>query len=67
MDIGWCMCHTTTSWAEGVLSVLSRVSKPAGFDRTRYACAGLGLTSRVVGTDPAFTRLCNTMVRKAYR
>lgn len=36
-------------------------------NRTRYATTGLGLTSRVVGTDPTFKRLSTDDARRAYR
>lgn len=62
-DIEWCESHTTTSWAEGVLADLCTVPKE---NRTRYATTGLGLTSRVVGTDPTFKRLSTDDARRAY-
>lgn len=34
--------------------------------RSRYATTGLGLTSRVVGTDPTFKRLDTSSARRAY-
>lgn len=35
--------------------------------RSRYATTGLGLTSRVVGTDPTFKRLDTISARKSYK
>ncbi|CAB1114514.1 GT20 [Ectocarpus sp. CCAP 1310/34] len=35
-------------------------------NRNRYATTGLGLTSRVVGTDPTFKRLDTNCARRAY-
>ncbi|CAM9614895.1 unnamed protein product, partial [Ectocarpus sp. 8 AP-2014] len=46
-----------------VLGVLTTVPKE---NRNRYATTGLGLTSRVVGTDPTFKRLDTNCARRAY-
>ncbi|CAM9119306.1 unnamed protein product [Ectocarpus fasciculatus] len=62
-DIEWCETNTTAQWAEDVLGVLTTVPKE---NRNRYATTGLGLTSRVVGTDPTFKRLDTNCARRAY-
>ncbi|CAM9138735.1 unnamed protein product, partial [Hapterophycus canaliculatus] len=62
-DAEWCESNTTAKWAEDVLGVLSMVPKE---NRSRYATTGLGLTSRVVGTDPTFKRLDTSCARRAY-
>eukprot|EP00903_Cladosiphon_okamuranus_P018856 g17344.t1 len=62
-DAEWCESNTTAKWAEDVLGVLTTVVKE---NRSRYATTGLGLTSRVVGTDPTFKRLDTNCARKAY-
>ncbi|CAM9390844.1 unnamed protein product, partial [Ectocarpus sp. 8 AP-2014] len=62
-DMEWCETNTTTQWAEDVLGVLTTVPKE---NRNRYATTGLGLTSRVVGTDPTFKRLDTNCARRAY-
>lgn len=50
--------------------VLFRLSPPifqvVKENRSRYATTGLGLTSRVVGTDPSFKRLDTNSARRAY-
>eukprot|EP00904_Undaria_pinnatifida_P002011 jgi/Undpi1/11810/HiC_scaffold_4.g01509.m1 len=62
-DVEWCESNTTAAWAEDVLGVLSTVPKE---NRCRYATTGLGLTSRVVGTDPTFRRLDTNAARRAF-
>ncbi|CAN0153793.1 unnamed protein product [Pylaiella littoralis] len=62
-DVEWCLSNTTAKWAEDVLGVLTLVAKE---NRSRYATTGLGLTSRVVGTDPSFKRLDTNCARRAY-
>ncbi|CAM9826529.1 unnamed protein product [Scytosiphon promiscuus] len=62
-DADWCESNTTAKWAEDVLGVLTTVPKE---NRSRYATTGLGLTSRVVGTDPTFKRLDTSSARRAY-
>lgn len=42
------------------------MSQVAKENRSRYATTGLGLTSRVVGTDPTFKRLDTNRARRAY-